>query len=320
MSGVSSGPIFLDNNNDLPIPPPPQISPPAILPPSPSNGPDTPITRIYSYQNNDKILTLENSDPFINCLEQVHSFVDCCHDQFDPSRMSSFFKINKNETESLRDLIWFFSFGNTNKTEFKTNGHVFTKKNHIHKLAEALDRTPLKKFGFGITLPDATTTPETSCNYQLPELVELPWSDRKKVVNTFATYKYHNYTPANSAGAGAELRNLIGSSNSAYILDCGKRLFHENYTTDRNNENAKGKGISIFSGIIDSSTVNDPVLNITNCPGGVEKLQFLIPFIDIPGITTISMYCTFENYTEAIDPKTKDPKLFFAFLTRRNLV
>ena len=273
---------------------------------------DTPIARIYSYKPNENVLTLDNSDQFVNCLEQVHSFIDCCHDQFDPSRMSSFFQTNKSETESLRDLIWFFSFGNTNSTEFYTNGHKFSKTNHIHKLAEALDRTPSNKFGFGIQLPGSLS--QTDCGYALPEMIELPWSAREPIKNpTFATYKYHNYTPANSASAGTELRNIIGSSNSAYILDCGKRLFHENYTTDPNN-NIKGKGVSIFSGIIDSSTVNDPVLNIANCPGAVQKLQFLIPFIDIPAVTTIFMYCTFYDYTKAIDPGTKNPELFLAFL------
>lgn len=267
--------------------------------------PQDSITRIYSYKPNEKVLTLNNTDPFVNCLEQVHSFIDCCHDQFDPSRMSSFFQTNKSETESLRDLIWFFSFGNTNNnTEFYTNGHKFSKTNHIHKLAEALDRTPSNKFGFGIQLPGSLS--RIDCTYTLPEMIELPWSARTDIVNpTFATYKYHNYTPINSASAGTELRKIIGSSNSAYILDCGKRLFHENYTTDPNN-NIKGKGVSIFSGIIDSSTVNDPVLDIKNCPDAVKKLQFLIPFIDIPNVTTIFMYCTF--HTEA------NTELFLAFL------
>jgi hypothetical protein len=227
--------------------------------------------------------------------------------------MSSFFQTNKSETESLRNLIWFFSFGNTTSTEFSTNGHKFLKTNHIHKLAEALDRTPSNKFGFGIQLPGSSS--KVDCGYALPELIELPWSAREPIKNpTFATYKYHNYTPANSASAGTELRNIIGSSNSAYILDCGKRLFHENYTTADPNNNIKGKGVSIFSGIIDSSTVNDPVLNIKDCSGAVQKLQFLIPFIDIPAVTTIFMYCTFNDYTEAIDPGTKNPELFLAFL------
>ena len=266
--------------------------------------PQDSITRIYSYKPNEKVLTLNNTDPFVNCLEQVHSFIDCCHDQFDPSRMSSFFQTNKSETESLRDLIWFFSFGNTNNnTEFSTNGHKFSKTNHIHKLAEALDRTPSNKFGFGIQLPGSLS--QIDCSYTLPEMIELPWSARETIKNpTFATYKYHNYIPTNSASAGTELRKIIGSSNSAYILDCGKRLFHENYTTDPNNNNIKGKGVSIFSGIIDSSTVNDPVLKIENCPDAVDKLQFLIPFIDIPKVTTIFMYCTFKANTE----------LFLAFL------
>ena len=275
-----------------------------------------PIKRIYSFRKDDHtVLTIDNSSFFIECLEQVHSFVDCCHDQFDPARMSSFFKINKAETKYLRDLIWYFSFGYTGDTvtTFKTNKKEYNRDNNIHKLAEALDRNPSNKFGFSIQLPGSAN--ETNCDYVLPEMIELPWdngSTKTDLKATFATYKFHNYTPDTSEKAGALLKTMMSTENTAYILDCGKRLFHENFTN-------KGLGISIFSGIIDSSTVNDPVLDISHCPDALKKLQFLIPFINIPNTNVmIDMYCTFDNYEEAIQKNTP-VKLFLAFLLKEDI-
>ena len=274
------------------------------------------IKRIYSYKSAEStIVTIDEESPFIYALEQVHSFIDCCHDQFDPARMSSFFKINKRETDRLRDLIWYFSFGNTALDQFKTNDKLYQKTNNIHKLAEALDRNPSNKFQFNIELPGAPGV-KINCDYELPEMIEMPW-DNKTSANlsgTFATYKFHNYTPTNSGDAGTLLREVMKSNNSAYILDCGKRLFHENFAN-------KGKGISIFSGIIDSSTVNDPVLDIKSCPDAVKKLQFLIPFINIPrpNPVAIDMYCTFDNYDDAINNNNSPVKLFLSFLFKEDI-
>ena len=309
----------------LPPPPPPPPSPslqfsplpPPSSSPSPNPNPTTNvIERIYSYQPEQTVLTLNNSHKFIDCLEQVHSFIDCCHDQFDPSRMSSLFKSNKGVTDELRDLIWYFSFGNTQSNQFETNDYIYYKTNNIHKLAEALTRTPSNNHNFSIKPPNGI---KTVCDYVLPDLIEQPWKNAASPnphQNQFVTYKFYEYTPQNSAQAGTELLNFIGSVNSAYILDCGKRQFHENFT------NNSAQGISIFSGIIDSSTVNDPVPNkgFENWnPAVKNKLQFLIPFIAIPELETIHMYCTYSLFGDPSNTNPSYDKLFLAFLFDRDV-
>jgi hypothetical protein len=107
--------------------------------------------------------------------------------------MSSFFKTNKTETDRLRDLIWYFSFGNTALDKFYTNGNEYKKTNNIHKLAEALDRNPANKFQFNIELPGSAGI-KINCDYELPEMIELPWNNTTSVnlSGTFATYKNTN--------------------------------------------------------------------------------------------------------------------------------
>ena len=274
------------------------------------------IKRIYHYEAGENVLTLRKDGPynFINSLEQVHSFIDCCHDQFDPSRMSVVLN-NTEKKNELKRLIWQMSFGYGSGQEvFKTNNDSYDINSSIHKLAHALERTPQQLGQFSITLPNGSTA---ACNYVLPEFIELPW-DSTPITNSFATYKFHNYNPVKSGTAGSTLKLKMNSENRAFILDCGKRLFHENYTA---NNDKRGFGTSIFSGIIDSSTVNDKILNISDV-SATNMLQFLIPFIHIPTPSiNIYMYCTFADYNKAVtEEKPNDVGLFLSFLTEADVM
>ena len=269
---------------------------------------DESIPRLYHY-NNDNVLVFNdnfgNDESFAEQLNRVHGFIDCIHDQFDPQRKNIFFSTEKGKEKDkqLKELIWNYFIGTNSANSFKTNGDAEYKYDTgIHTLAHALeieDGAPNTQ----MTIKIGSNIVNNNKDIMYFNCVkwEDPQYDKLKPATV---YKFNNYVPNNSKDAGKFLRTKYSEPdmNKHFILDCGSKSFHEGFVNNSNNPS-----ISFFSGILDSSTTNDPVPIEKIEDENIKKLQFEIPYLYLPGGGRIDVHCKFktdDKKSKNIDPTT----------------
>ena len=251
------------------------------------------IPRLYHYNDNNVLVFNDkfgNDGSFAEQLNRVHGFIDCIHDQFDPQRKNIFFSttIGKGKDTNLKELIWKYFIGNA--TSFKTNGDTEYKSNTgIHTLVHALEiedgaPTTLMTIKNGI---NNVTNDKDIMNFKYAN-----WNDNPEAKLEPATvYKFYDYVPTNSSDSGSILRGKYSDSNmnQFFIHDCGSKSFHQGFV------GSNGKAISFFSGILDSSTTNDPVPIDHVSDVNIDKLQFEIPYLYLPNNGgRIDVHCKFK--------------------------
>ena len=265
---------------------------------------DESIPRLYHYNDNNVLVFNErfgNEGSFAEQLNRVHGFIDCIHDQFDPQRKNIFFSTEKGKEKDkqLKELIWNYFIGTSSANSFKTNGDAEYKYDTgIHTLAHALeieDGAPNTQMA--IKIGSNIVNNNKDIMYFNCVKWEDPQYDKLKPATV---YKFNNYVPNNSKDAGKILRTKYSEPdmNKHFIHDCGSKSFHEGIVNNSNNPS-----ISFFSGILDSSTTNDPV-PITDV-SDVDKLQFEIPYLYLPNGYRIDVHCKFK--TDNKKPKNIDP-------------
>lgn len=281
------------------------------------------IPRLYHYDssngNSDLLVFNEKfgdgiPNGFSQDLNRSHGVVDCFHDQFDAQRMNIFFKIQKSNERSLKELIWSYYIGDPSQP-FKTNGNDYKMDNNIHKLSHALEIDD-HAANTHITIqlphrdPSVPSRGPSDNNKTIMNFKCEPWNDTTpppptSKLNSATVYKFIDYIPSTSYAAGRILRDRTNRPdiNQHYILDCGSKTFHNAFV-----DKTQG-GVSIFSGILDSSTTDDPVPigDIKSSSSGLKKLQFRIPYIYHPDNGILYVQCKFQgdylNDEESINTK-----------------
>lgn len=277
-----------------------------------------PIPRLYHYDS-DLLVFNENfgdNNGFSQDLNRSHGVVDCFHDQFDAQRMNIFFKIQKSNETSLKKLIWKYYIGDPSQP-FKTNGNDYKMDNNIHKLSHALeidDHAANTHITIQLPSRNQSDNRNTIMNFKCEQ-----WNNTTppstSELSPATVYKFIDYIPRTSAEAGNILRERTKTPdiNEHYILDCGSKTFHDAFV------NKTPGGVSIFSGILDSSTTDDPVpIGDIIKSGGLKKLQFRIPYIYHPVKGILYVHCKFQgNYL--IDEKSINTKVIeLTFLDNYN--
>jgi hypothetical protein len=271
---------------------------------------DAIIERLYHYDN-DTLVFNENfgSQGFSHNLNRIHGFIDCVHDQFDPQRKNIFFSSNTDKERDIKALIWKYFIGQSDSFTTKESKEYIVGTG-IHTLAHALeiDETAIDthinlKLSNGAISDNNETKKYFKC---------IDWDNNNNTesLSPLTVYKFKNYLPQISKDAGKTLRNKYGDGKTAitnYILDCGSRNFHDGVVGKKSNEN---KGISFFSGILDSSTANDGVpleQNDLNPNLNKRKIKFEIPYLYLPNSNHILyVHCEFkENSTKVLKLKFK---------------
>ena len=254
---------------------PPNSDTPSNSDPSENQTKNIKIQRLYHYDNETLVFNEnfasnppieDNSNPFgfAHTLNRIHGFIDCIHDQFDCNRKNIFFSNNKKNEDELKTLIWKYFIGEGES--FTTKGKSYLYNTSIHTLGGALEideYAPDTLINLQRIQTNTTNNSETKMKFKC-----IDWNTEEEL-SPLTVYKFKNYTTNNgSENNGQRLKSKYAEgerdANTNYILDCGSRSFHEG-VVGKNNDN---NGISFFSGILDSSTTNDPVPDITD-----EKLK-----------------------------------------------
>ena len=269
---------------------------------------DAIIERLYHYDNNDTLVFNENfgSLGFSHNLNRIHGFIDCVHDQFDPQRKNIFFSSNTDEEIRIKQLIWKYfigkgdSFTTKESKEYKVGTGIHTLAHALEIDETAIDTHIKLRLSDGQDYDNNNTKKYFKC---------IDWGNNNNNNNTgslspLTVYKFKNYLSQDSKSEGQKLRDKYGDGHTAitnYILDCGSRNFHDGVVGKKSNEN---KGISFFSGILDSSTANDVVPLEQN---KLDKIKFEIPYLYLPNSNHILyVHCEFkENDTKVLKLKFK---------------
>ena len=270
------------------------------------SGTDAIIKRLYYYKD-DTLVFNENfgSQGFSHNLNRIHGFIDCIHDQFDPQRKNIFFSSNTDKERDIKALIWKYFIGQSDSFTTKES-KKYNVDTGIHTLAHALeiDETAIDthinlKLSNGAISDNNETKKYFKC---------IDWDNNNNTesLSPLTVYKFKNYLPQDSNSEGKTLRNKYGDGKTAitnYILDCGSRNFHDGVVDKKYNEN---KGISFFSGILDSSTAND-VVPLKDKQNVLNKINFEIPYLYLPNSNHILyVHCEFkQNSTDVLYLKFK---------------
>ena len=290
------------------------------------NPDSVPIPRLYHYNSN--VLVFNESfggGGFATLLNRIHGFIDCIHDQFDPQRKNIFFSTTKgnNESDALKQRIWEYFIGTNPETNliptnpFYANGKDYYYNTGIHTLAHALeieDSAQDTGIELKITEPDYVTN-----DHRMPFKCKK-WGDivtspsPTATIDSMTVYKFTDYNPPSGQSGvfGEELRTKylhldgVTNPNKYYIHDCGSKSFHDEFVKQTNPP--EGKAISFFSGILDSSTTNDPVPINDVSDENIDKLQFEIPYLYLPGSEgyRINVHCKFKHDDLNTNTKRKD--------------
>lgn len=280
------------------------------------------IPRLYHYK--DDVLVFNETfggNHFAEHLDRVHGYIDCIHDQLG-SRMNS--SINKDE---LKNLIWKYFIGE-NVTHFTTSHSgsekMYEPKNSIESLHNALEIKDnaidtFMEITFHYSDGRNTVTGNNE-KTMMPFDGKRLWNEFKDVdtnntnidknLSAGTIYRIRNYSGKNFLFGSSEKAGRIAGHihdseniNTHYVLDCGSGSFQRGYVNKKKEDEA---AISITSGIIDSSTTNDPV-PIDNADKK-DKLKFKIPFLYLPDGNKVYVHCEFLD-----NEGTEKLKLTFNF-------
>ena len=262
------------------------------------------IPRLYHYAGDVLVFNeLFGGGGFATLLNRIHGFIDCIHDQFDPQRKNIFFSTakGKDEDNALKKRIWEYFIGPNQN--FYANGKSYSYNTGIHTLAHALEiEDSAQDTGIKLNITGTEVTNDDRMPFKCKK-----WSDSvtslTAKIDPMTVYKFTDYNPQ-SGGSGVFGNQLKQkylkdntNPNKYYIHDCGSKSFHDAFV-----EQTDGKSISFFSGILDSSTTNDDVPVVS--PENINKLQFEIPYLYIPGGGRINVHCTFDKNGSTVDTKT----------------
>lgn len=241
------------------------------------------LKRIFKYNNsNGNGMVIFNTEgetlDYFQNLYQLHSLIDEKHDQLAGNRGDDLKSKDMVYKNNLIKAINYSTLGN--KNSFSTGVTAQTLKIYdinsgIHTLQDALER-----LGDSFIIQIESNSPIFVAP-PLPSLQILPWICPKtppdNFENNMVVYKNFNTDECDNEAAGNLVKDEIRVQSTGYVLDVGSIDFNKRITATGP---TNGKQRNIVSGKLDSSTTGGP-LTLSENPQNIEKLQTLIPFINI---------------------------------------
>jgi hypothetical protein len=263
---------------------PNQLQLPGPIPPTdPESTGTTTLKRIFKYEQSDSYpgMVIFNTEPetldYFQILYQIHSLIDEKHDQLAGNRGNDLKSKDMKYKNQLISAINKSTLGNIQS--FSTGVTLSTLKTYdvnsgIHTLENALERLG-DSFMIQIENGAQINAPP------LPSLQILPWicpkSSPDKFANNMVVYKNFNTDTCDNSASGHLVKTEIGPNSTGFVHDTGSSEIFQRITAT---VNGNGDTRNVVSGKLDSSTTAGP-LTIANNQENVEKLQTLIPFMDI---------------------------------------
>ena len=264
----------------------------------------TTLKRIFKYEKSDMYpgMVIFNTEPetldYFQSLYQIHSLIDEKHDQLAGNRGNDLKSKDMKYKNQLISAINKSTLGNIQS--FSTGVTLSTLKTYdvnsgIHTLENALERLG-DSFMIQIGNGQQINAPP------LPSLQILPWicpkNPHDNFTNNMIVYKNFNTDICTNIVSGDLVKAEIRPQSTGFVHDTGSsEIFQRVTATGQTNGDTR----NVVSGKLDSSTTAGP-LTMSDNPSNVEKLQTLIPFMDIysnPGVRmgVIMIYVAPHNIT-----------------------